>query len=105
MDLAVAALDLIKAGTIIANMIESYLAGGAPLPNMEGADHDESEDGRSPSGAASLHLHSPIDAGPGPGPLQPPFKGTHHAIIVARRHTGFPVVHPAPVVFSHLLRW
>jgi hypothetical protein len=60
MDPAVATLDLTKAGVIIANMIESYLAGGAPLPNMEGADHDEFEDGRSPSGAASLHLHSPI---------------------------------------------
>src|SRR6516225_3093529 len=66
MDPAVAALDLTKAAAIIANMIESYLAGGAPLPNMEGADHDEFEDGRSPPGAASLHLHSPIDAGPGP---------------------------------------
>src|SRR5262252_2174191 len=74
MDLAVAALDLTKAGAIIANMIESYLAGGAPLPNMEGADHDEFEDGRSPSGAASLHLHSPIDAGP--GPLQSREQGT-----------------------------
>jgi hypothetical protein len=30
MDPAVAALDLTKAGAIIANMIESYLAGGAP---------------------------------------------------------------------------
>src|SRR6516162_4517635 len=66
MDLAVAALDLTKAGAIIANMIESYLAGGAPLPNTQGADHDAFEDGRSPSGAASLHLHSPIDAGTGP---------------------------------------
>ena len=74
MDPAVAALDLTKAAAIIANMIESYLAGGAPLPNMEGADHDEFEDGRSPSGAASLHLHSPIDAGP--GPLQSRKQGT-----------------------------
>src|SRR5215831_14731823 len=74
MDPAVAALDLTKAAAIIANMIESYLAGGAPLPNREGADHDEFEDGRSPSGAASLHLHSPIDAGP--GPLQSRKQGT-----------------------------
>src|SRR6516162_4485496 len=74
MDPAVAALDLTKAVAIIANMIESYLAGGGPLPNMEGADHDEFEDGRSPSGAASLHLHSPIDAGP--GPLQSRKQGT-----------------------------
>jgi hypothetical protein len=36
MDLAVAALDLTKTGAIIANMIESYLAGDAPLPDMEG---------------------------------------------------------------------
>src|SRR5215470_16886988 len=74
MDLAVAALDLTKAGAIIANMIESYLAGGAPLPNTQGADHHEFEDGRSPSGAASLHLHSPIDAGT--GPLQSRKQGT-----------------------------
>src|SRR5215472_9865931 len=74
MDPAVAALNLTKAAAIITNMIESYLAGGAPLPNMEGADHDEFEDGRSPSGAASLHLHSPIDAGP--GPLQSRKQGT-----------------------------
>src|SRR6516165_8698245 len=74
MDPAVAALDLTKAGAIIANMIESYLAGGAPLPNTQGADHHEFEDGRSPSGAASLHLHSPIDAGT--GPLQSRKQGT-----------------------------
>src|SRR5215470_8056273 len=74
MDPAVAALDLTKAAAIIANMIESYLAGGAPLPNMEGADHDELENGRSQSGAASLYLHSPIDAGP--GPLQSRKQGT-----------------------------
>src|SRR6516164_5933107 len=74
MDPAVAALDLTNAAAIIANMIESYLAGRAPLPNMEGTDHDEFEDSRSPSGAASLHLHSPIDAGP--GPLQSRKQGT-----------------------------
>src|SRR6516225_10305671 len=74
MEPAVATLDLTKAGTIIASMIESYLAGGAPLPNMQGADHDKFEDGRSPSGAASLHLHSPIDAEP--GPLQSRKQGT-----------------------------
>src|SRR6516225_5460019 len=74
MEPAVATLDLTKAGAIIANMIESYLAGGAPLPNTQGADHHEFEDGRSPSGAASLHLHSPIDAGT--GPLQSRKQGT-----------------------------
>src|ERR1700732_3259270 len=70
MDPAVAALDFAKAGAILANMIESYLAGGAPpSSNPEGADHDDVEDCRSTSVAPSLHLHSSVDDGA--GPLQP----------------------------------
>src|SRR5271167_1059557 len=69
MDLAGAALDITQAGIILANMIESYLAGGAPPFNPEGAEHDELQDCRSTSVAGSLHLHSPIDDGS--GPLQP----------------------------------
>src|ERR1700751_2725764 len=61
MDPAIASLDFVKAGAIIANMIESYLAAGVPPLNAEGADHAESEDCRSSSGSTSLHLHSPID--------------------------------------------
>ena len=38
MDPAVATLDIAKAGAILANMIESYLAAGAPPSNPEGAD-------------------------------------------------------------------
>jgi hypothetical protein len=49
MDPAIAALDFIKAGAIIANMIESYLAAGAPPLNADGTDHAESEDCRSSS--------------------------------------------------------
>src|SRR5271155_3744827 len=66
---AVAALDIAKAGAILANMIESYLAGGAPPSNPEGADHDDLQDSRSTSVAPSLHLHSSVDNGA--GPLQP----------------------------------
>ena len=69
MDPAVAALDIAKAGVILANMIESYLAGGAPPSNPEGAEHDDLQDRRSTSVAGSLHLHSSIDDGA--GPLQP----------------------------------
>src|SRR6202011_4095129 len=69
MDPAVAALDIAKAGAILANMIESYLAGGAPPSNPEGADHDDLQDCRSTSVAPSLHLHSSVDDGA--GPLQP----------------------------------
>src|SRR6202049_671892 len=69
MDPAVAALDIVKAGAILANMIESYLAGGAPPSNPEGADHDDLQDCRSTSVAPSLHLHSSVDDGA--GPLQP----------------------------------
>src|SRR6476646_11763622 len=63
MDPAVAALDFAKAGAIIANMIESYLAAGATPLNAEGAEHAEREDCRSSFGTASLHLHSPVDDG------------------------------------------
>src|SRR6202040_1679020 len=66
MDPAVAALDIAKAGAILANMIESYLAGGAPPSNPEGADHDDLQDCRSTSVAPSLHLHSSVDDGAGP---------------------------------------
>src|SRR5260370_39925143 len=62
---AVAAVDFIKAGAMIANMIESYLAAGAAPSTAEGADHAKSEDCRSSSGPASLHLHSSVDNGAG----------------------------------------
>src|SRR2546430_13414096 len=74
MDPAVAALDIAKAGVILANMIESYLAGGAPPSNSEGAQHDDLQDRRSTSVAGSLHLS--IDDGA--GPLQP---GEHRAPV------------------------
>src|SRR5258708_36073564 len=60
---AVAPLDLAKGGAIIATMIESYLAAGAPPFNAEGADHAESEDCRSSSDTKRLHLHSSVDDG------------------------------------------
>jgi hypothetical protein len=58
MDPAVAALDIVKAGVILANMIESYLAGGAPPSNPEVAEHDDLQDRRSTSVAGGLLLHS-----------------------------------------------
>src|ERR1700681_1204687 len=76
MDPAVATLDLAKAGAIIADMIESYLAGGAPPSNPEGDDHDDLQDCRSTSVAGSLHLHSSVDDGA--SPLQP---GEHRAPV------------------------
>jgi hypothetical protein len=76
MDPAIAALDFVKAGAIIANMIESYLGAGAPLLDAEGADHAESKDCRSSSDTTSLHLHSSIDAGA--SALQP---GEHGAPV------------------------
>src|ERR1700724_4366970 len=62
MDPAVAALDLTKAGAIIASMIESYPRAGPPPPNAEGADHAEFEGSRASSGEPSLHLHPSIVA-------------------------------------------
>src|ERR1700686_4915425 len=76
MDPAVAALDIAKAGVILANMIESFLACGAPPSNPEGAEHDDLQDRRSTSVAGSLHLHSSVDDGP--SPLQP---GEHRAPV------------------------
>src|ERR1700726_4071332 len=69
MDPAITGLDVAKAGVILANMIEAYLAGGAPPSNPEGAAHDDLQDCRSTSVAGSLHLHSSVDDGA--GPLQP----------------------------------
>ena len=43
---AIAALDFAKAGAILANMIESYLAAGAPPFDPEGPDDNDIEDRR-----------------------------------------------------------
>src|SRR5260221_2298264 len=80
MDPAVAGLDFAKAGIVLANMIESYLAGGAPPSNPEGAVHDKPQDCRSTSVTASLRLRSAVDAGT--GPLQP---GEHRAPVQSSR--------------------
>src|SRR5271156_6844802 len=80
MDPAVAGLDFAKAGIVLANMIESYLAGGVPPPNPEGAVHDKPQDCRSTSVTASLRLRSSVDAGT--GPLQP---GEHRAPVQSGR--------------------
>src|SRR4030081_35710 len=66
MDPAVAGLDFAKAGIVLANMIESYLAGGAPPSNPEGSVHDKPQDCRSTSVTASLRLCSSVDTGTGP---------------------------------------
>jgi hypothetical protein len=75
MDPAIAALDLDKAGAIIASMVESYLATGAPPLDAKGAEDDDGQDHRAALVADGLHLHSPIDDGP--GPIQP---GEHGAV-------------------------
>src|SRR5512145_3432900 len=69
MDPAIAALDLDQAGAIVASMVESYLAAGAPPLDAKGADDDDGQDYRAAPVADGLHLHSPVDDGP--GPLQP----------------------------------
>src|SRR5260370_18183362 len=80
MDPAVAGLDFAKSGIVLANMIESYLAGGAPPSNPEGAVHDKPQDFRSTSVTASLRLRSSVDAGT--GTLQP---GEHRAPVQSGR--------------------
>src|SRR5215470_14956117 len=90
MDPAVSALDFVKAGAILADMVESFLA-AATTPQLEGADHyDDVKDRRTAPIAGGVHLHSPVDAGP--SPLQP---GEHGAPVqseeqgaVARLESG-----------------
>jgi hypothetical protein len=41
MDPAIAAFDFAKAGAILADMVESFLAAGTPPALPEGADHDD----------------------------------------------------------------
>jgi hypothetical protein len=73
---AIAALDFAKAGAILANMVDSYLAAGAPPFDPEGPDDDAIEDRRATPVARRLHLHSSIDDGT--SALQP---GEHGAAI------------------------
>src|SRR5215472_11747957 len=68
MDPALIAFDLAKAGAIVADMVVSYLAAGAPPFDTEQPNGDNVQDCRSASVEAGVHLHPPIDAGPGPLP-------------------------------------
>src|SRR5690242_13712158 len=63
MDPAIAAFDLTKAGAILADMVESFLAAGAAPALPEGVDHDDVEDHGSTPVAHGVHLHSAVDAG------------------------------------------
>src|SRR5271166_1638071 len=97
MDPALVAFDFAKAGAILADMVESYLAAGAPPFDPEGPDDNEFEDRRPTPVATSLRLHPPIDDGA--SPLQP---GEHGAPIQpddqsrrARLEAG-PDPHPRP---------
>src|SRR5215472_8469840 len=80
MDPAIAALDFSKAGAILADMVESFLAGGTTPALPEGADHDDVEDHGSTPVAHGVHLHSPVDAGT--SPLQP---GKHRAPVQSQQ--------------------
>jgi hypothetical protein len=51
MDPAIATIDLVKAGAIVASMVESYLAAAVPPLNAKGADDD---DGQINTGAAPV---------------------------------------------------
>jgi hypothetical protein len=63
MDPALVAFDFAKAGAILADMVESYLAAGAPPFDPEGPDDNEFEDRRATPVAAGLHLHPSVDDG------------------------------------------
>src|SRR5271166_4413496 len=90
MDPALAALDFAKAGAILADMVVSYLAAGAPPSNPEGPDDHDLQDRRSTPVAASVHLHPPVDAGAGPlqsGEHRPPIQSDEQGPI-ARMEPG-----------------
>src|SRR5215475_7784336 len=76
MDPAVAAFDLAKAGAILADMVESFLAAGISPSLPKGADHDDVKDHGPTSVACGVHLHSSVDAGT--SSLQP---GEHRAPV------------------------
>src|SRR5262252_2845591 len=76
MDPAIAALDLARAGAVLADMVESFLAAGTSPALPEGADHDYVEDHGSTPVAGGVHLHSPVDTGT--SALQP---GEHRAPV------------------------
>src|SRR5258705_13199796 len=64
MDPAIAAIDIAKAGAVLADMVESFLAAGTPPSPPKGTDHDDNVQDRRPTPVtSSVHLHSPIDAG------------------------------------------
>src|SRR5712691_8524065 len=71
-----ALFDFAKAGAILADMVVSYLAAGAPPSNPERPDEHDVQNRRTTPVAASMHLHTPVDTGA--GPLQ---SGEHRAAI------------------------
>src|SRR5215831_1579953 len=84
MDPAITALDFSKAGAILADMVESFLAAGATPQLPEGADHhDDVKDRRTASVAGRVHLHSPVDTGT--SPLEP---GEHGAAVQSEEQSA-----------------
>ena len=55
MDLALVAFDFTKAGAILADMVVSYLAAGAPPSNQEGPHEHDVQNCRSTPVAAGMH--------------------------------------------------
>src|SRR5215831_2257256 len=101
MDPAIAALDFAKAGAILADMVESFLAAGRTLPLPEGADHnDDIKDRRTAPVAGGVHLHSPVDTGT--SPLQP---GEHRAPVQSQEQGAVarlePREDPRPLGCAH----
>src|SRR5690242_8844131 len=66
MDPALIGFDLAQAGVIVADMIISYLAAGAPPLDCEEPNDDDVQDRRSASVETGVYLHSSIDAGASP---------------------------------------
>ena len=89
MNPAIAAIDLVKAGAIVASMVKSYLAAGAPP--LEGADNDNGQDHTQPAPVTDgLRLHPAIDDGT--GPLQ---SGEHRAPVQSGQQGAVARMEPA----------
>lgn len=72
MDPAVAALDFSKAGAIIASMVESYLAAGAP-PSLDakGAPHDDDVQDQRSTCVPHVRSYGPVRLPARPTPEAP----------------------------------
>jgi hypothetical protein len=90
-DPALASLDFAKAGAILADMVVSYLAAGAPPLHSEERDDHDVQDNRSAPVAAGMYLHPSVDTGSGAlqsGEHGPPIQLDEQGAIAGLEHAA-----------------